>query len=213
MRAGLLLLLLLVSAACNTQSADALAAGPASVRERLTAGDTRLLLSPRESAGTITVQRKIAGGTWETGLVDLAVDNGELVASADASGVITLERFAVALAPITIPPAVFGRDASLSNVRAELEAPVVVTTTWVDDDEARATATFELAFSWALTVEGSTAQLGSPDLPPVTVELGITGDGTFVHAELRAAATGELWSWAGLVKLGDLHLIVGAATP
>ncbi|MBA3818056.1 MAG: hypothetical protein H0X17_04145 [Deltaproteobacteria bacterium] len=211
MRAGLLLLF--ASAACNTQRVDPPDAAPASVHERLREGDTRLLLSPRESAGTITAQRKIAGGTWEVGLVDLVVDNGELVASADATGAITIERFSVALAPIAIPPAVFGRDASLSNVRAELEAPVVVTTSWIDDDEARATATFDLAFSWALTVEGSTAQLGAPDLPPVTVELGLTGDGTVVHAELRATATGELWSWAGLVKLGDLHLIVGADTP
>lgn len=207
------MLLLLVSAACNPEVRDTAEPPPASMREQLIAGDTRLLLSAADSAGTITAQRKLAGGAWEAGVVDLKVDNGELVASADARGTVTIERFAVGLAPIVIPPEVFGREAALSNVRAELAAPAEVTTTWVDDDQARVTATLDLAFSWALTVDGSTAQLGSPDLPPVTLDVELAGDGSFVHADVRAVAFGELWSWAGLVKLEDLNLVIVAATP
>lgn len=207
-------LVLLLCAACNPEvdgSADQ--PPPASVRERLEAGETRLLLSAADSAGTITARRKVAGGAWAVGLADLAVDHGELVTSADATGAITLDRLAITFAPIAIPPGVFGGDAAFTNVRAVLAKPATGTTAWVDDDEAHATVTLELDVSWALTIGGGTIQLGSPRLPPVTLAVDLTGTGAFVHADIRATALGELWSWADLVKLEDLQLILGADTP
>ena len=38
-------------------------------------------------------------------------------------------------------------------------APVVATTAWADEDSAHLSASLDLSFSWALTVEGNTAEL------------------------------------------------------
>ena len=170
------------------------------------------MLSTADSAGTITAERRIAGDTWETGLVDLRIDQGEVVASADDAGTITIEKLSFNLAPIAIPASVFNREAALTDVRVELVEPVVTTTTWTDDDQAQLRATLDLELSWALTIGGSTSHLGSPDLPPVTVEVDVVGDGSFVHADVRAVAAGELWSWANLIKLHDLNLVLAADT-
>ena len=45
-------------------------------------------------------------------------------------------------------------------------------------------------------------------MPAVIV---LTGDGEHVNAEVHAHAPGELWSWAGLVKLSELQLVLGAS--
>jgi hypothetical protein len=211
MRAGSLLLVLLC--ACNGEPNEAPANAPSSVRERLVEANTRLMISTADSAGTITAQRRVAGSTWEAGLVDLQVDQGEVVASAAAdTGNVTIENLSFTLKPIEIPETVFNRKAQLSNVRGVLKAPVAVTTTWSDDDTAHLSASLDLAFSWSLTVDSNTIDLGEPNLPPVTIEIDVTGDGSFVHADVKAGAAGELWSWAGLIKLEDLHLVLGAET-
>ena len=172
-----------------------------------------MLWTAGESAGTITVQRRLGGGAWEAGLVDLKIDQGEVVASADpATGEITIEKLAFQLEDIAIPASVFNREAALSKVRAELTAPVRVETVWSSDDAAHLTAALDLAFSWALTVNGSTAELGAPDLPPVQLTIDVTGNGSVVHVDVDASATGLLWSWAGLVKLEDLNLVLSGVT-
>jgi hypothetical protein len=206
-------LFLVCFAACSTDVVESSAPPPASVRARLVEDTmTRLILSAEDSAGTITVQRKISGG-WETGLADLAVDFGEVVASADpVTGEVTIEKLSIALEPIEIPASVFNREASLSHVRAELETPAIVKTTWTDDNTAHLTAMLDLAFSWSLTVEGNTSGLGAPDLPPLALEIEVTGNGSVVRAHVDAGAGGELWSWAGLLKLEDLALTLAAQT-
>jgi hypothetical protein len=191
---------------------DSPESAPESVRERLTEAPTRMLWSAADSAGTITIQRRLGGGEWETGIVDLHIDQGEVVASADADGNVTIEKLSFMLEDIAIPATVFNREASLSHVRAELSEPALVTTTWTSEDEAHLTAKLDFAFSWALTVEGNTAELGAPDLPPVTLAIDVTGDGSFVHADVNASASGELWSWAGLIKLQDLNLVLRGNT-
>lgn len=186
---------------------------PESVRERLMTDPPRLLWNAGESAGSITVQRRLGGGAWEAGLADLAIDQGEIVTSADPdTGEVTIEKLSFTLEDIEIPATVFNRQASLSNVRAELAAPAVVTTAWANDNDVQLTAALDLSFSWALTVEGNTAELGAPDLPPVTLGIHVTGDGSYVHADVDAGAAGELWSWAGLVKLENLNLVLSGET-
>lgn len=187
-------------------------APPASVRERLETTETRIMISAEDSAGSITAQRRIAGAGWEAGLVDLAIETGELVATADADGTVRIERLGVSLAPIDIPRAVFDKPAQLTHVRIGLAAPASLATTWTSDDDVRATASLELTMSWAITIDGSTALLGEPDLPPVPVELVLSGTGERVVAELRAHAPGEVWSWATLLKFEDLSLVLGGAT-
>ena len=192
---------------------DSAESPPASVRERLETDPPRLLWNAGESAGSITVQRRLGGGAWEAGLADLAIDQGEIVTSADAdTGEVTIEKLSFTLKDIEIPATVFNRQASLSRVRGELAAPAIVKTAWANDNDVQLTAALDLSFSWALTVEGNTAELGAPDLPPVTLAIHVTGDGSYVRADVDAGAAGELWSWAGLVKLENLNLVLGGET-
>lgn len=200
--------LLVLCSAC-TANVAAPEVPPDSVRDHLRA-DTHLLVSPHDSAGVITAERRASDG-WQTGIVDLDVESGELVASVDTAGTVTLGQLQIALGPIAIPETVIGHAAQLTQVRIDATMPAQAETTWVSDDEGHATAQLDLALSWSLEVDGSTSPLGTPDLPPVPGTLALTGDGTHVHAELRLHAPGELWSWASLIKLEDLELVLGAS--
>jgi hypothetical protein len=208
MRSATLLILILTACAANVAS------GPPefdSVQDRLEHDPARLLISAADSAGTITAERRLHDG-WQTGLVDLKVDNGELVLSSSKTGTITVERFGLGFQPISLPSDVVA-NGQLDHVRVELAAPVAIETTWADDDTASATAKVQLSLTWSLSINGSGLPLGNPTLPAMPVELSLTGDGTVVRAELRAQAMGEVWSWADLVKLHDLSLVLSASTP
>jgi hypothetical protein len=212
MRAGLFLILASsFSPACAPQRPTGGDSPPASVRERLETADTRLLIAGAESGGSITAARRISGG-WSAGSVDLAIQSGELVASADATGRVTIERLGLWLGPIDIPESVLGHRAQLTDVHIVVDQPIVMTTQWTDDNDAQATTALDLGLSWALTVDGASAALGGPDLPPVPVELLLTGDGDEVRGDVRVHAAGLVWSWADLVKLEDLDLTLGAVT-
>ncbi len=207
MRYGLLLLL--VSSACNSDVADPTQLPPASVRERLE-GLTRLQVDAAPSGGAITAERYVADG-WLGGLVNLQVENGELLVSSDAPGALTVDGMQITIKPLRIPPGVFGgRDAQMTHVRIDLKNELRAPARWISDDEVHLEANLDLKLSWELTLDGSPVSLGSPKLPLVPVEIVLTGNGEHVSAELRAHAPGELWSWAGLVKLSELQLVVGA---
>lgn len=185
-----------------------------SVRARLAAGDTRLLVDADRSAGTLTALRRVVGETWEAGLVELAPEQGELVVSATGpAGEATIERLSFTLAPIDVPHRIFGTEVALTDVRVQLATPIPAATTWTGDDGARLRAELPLELAWALRVEDTTVPLGAPDLPSVAVDLELGGDGAFVQADIRIAAGGALWSWANLVALHDLHLVLAAETP
>jgi hypothetical protein len=204
----------LVSFLVTACSADVAAPSdpPASVRERLEREATSLAVIAPESAGAVTAQRRANGG-WSAGLVDLRIESGELIASAADDGAITVEHLAIAVGPIDIPESVLGYGAQLTDIEVSLVAPTRLVTTWDGNDAGTAFADLDLALAWSLVNHGSTSPLGSPNLPPVPVELVVTGNGELVRAELRVRAPGELWSWADLIKLEDLTLIVAAATP
>ncbi len=209
MRHGLFLLLL--GSACNTDLPAPVDHAPASVRERLD-DQTRLLVAAAGSGGSITAERHVAGAEWAGGEVDLQIENGELVVSSDAPGALTLEAMQVTFKPLQIPAGVFGgKDAQLTHVRIDLKHELRAPAQWVSDDEVHLIANLDLGLAWELTLDGNPAPLGSPKLPLVPVELVLTGDGEHVRAELRAHAPGELWSWAGLVKLSELELGLGAS--
>jgi hypothetical protein len=205
MRSGIPIFLALT--ACSTSATEA----PDSVRDRLESSEVQLVVAPAARAGTITALRRVSGG-WAEGQAPLAIEGGELVAASDARGAIRIERLALELGSIEIPPSVLGYGARLTEVHLETERPTGVATTWQGDDEARAMAPMQLALTWSLTIDGQTSPLGSPRLAPVPVELLLTGDGAAVHAEVHARAAGVLWSWANLLRLEDLELSITAST-
>jgi hypothetical protein len=179
------------------------------VRERLEE-PTRLLIAAGESGGSLTAERKVTGG-WQGGLVDLGIENGELIVSSDARDAVTVEGLQIVFEPLQIPPGVFGADdAELTHVRIDLRDELRAPAVWTTDNEAHVTAMLDITLSWELSLNGSPTKLGSPTLPPIPVDIVLTGDGAQVSAEVRAHAPGELWTWAGLVRLGDLELVLGA---
>lgn len=206
MRAGFILYLGL--AAC----AQGVSETPDSVRDRLATETTELAITTASSTGSITAQRRSDDG-WVAGAVDLAVQSGLLVATADTHGSIAIEHLGVVLGPISIPKSVLGYEAQLTNIHLQAEKPVGVVTTWSGANEAHATAQVELELSWSLTIDGKTSPLGAPKVPAVPIEFVFTGDGATVSAEAHALSTGMFWNWADLVKLEDLQLSLAAATP
>ena len=203
------LLLLLVIPACNIELADPPEPPPASMRERL-ADLTRLQVAPAASSGSVMVGKKDAGA-WETSGVALAIENGELFVSSDAPDAVTLEGFQVSFAPFALPAGTFGEhDARLEHVRVDVETATRAPAVWTSDNHVTLALELAITLSWTLTIDGSPTPLGSPRLPLVPIELSLSGDGQVIDAELRATAPGDLWSWAGLIKLGELQLVVGA---
>ena len=182
---------------------------PTTLREHL-ATETALVVSPPTSTGGITAERRTTTG-WESGFVELAVAGGDVAVLAEPSGTLLVQDLELDLAPIEIPSSVIGRSARLIETHLALTAPTRVPATWVDAHEGRATAPLQLALSWSLEIDGKASPIGSPRLPPIPVTLRLTG-GARVVAEIRIEAMGALWSWADLVRLEDLTLVLAASS-
>lgn len=202
--------LTLFGAACTT-AAPAGTDSHDSVRERLADGPTRLSVGGADSSGTVTARRWTPGG-WIEGDTAIVIENGELSASLDSSGRLSLDAFSVDIAPIEIPEEVFKKPAQLSDVRVKLAERATGAVIWTTDDEASATLTLALDLDWAIAVNGGKTPLGSQHLPPIEVALTLGGDGSFVAANVDLAASGELWSWAGLLEMTRLELGLSAST-
>jgi hypothetical protein len=182
-----------------------------SVRDRLERSPTRLLIGAPGSSGSITAQRYTHDG-WVDGTTPLTITSGELVATVDHAGQLAVASFDVGVDPIEIPASVFNKPAQLEDVRVTLTGRPVAQTTWTDNDDATATVMLDLDLSWTIAVNGGTAPLGTQHLPPIAVELTLAGGGDHVDGTLSLHAKGELWSWAGLMKLTALDLSLAAAT-
>ncbi len=204
------LALTVFAAACTSNSP---AGGPTydSVRERLADAPTRMVVGTDGSSGSITARRWTPTG-WVEGTTEVTIESGELVAKADESGRLTIEKASVSLAPIEIPEEVFHKPAQLDDVRLTLTDAATADATWTGDDDVTATFTLELDFDWSIAIDGKKTPLGTQHLPPVTVDLMLTGGGDHVDASFAMHADGELWNWADLLKMTSLDLSVSAAT-
>jgi len=187
-------------------SADLGAPPPASARAYLEAG-ADVDVSATDSAGTVGAAHHTPDG-WSSGLSNLTIDAGSIALSTNADGTLELDDVALDLGSIEIPESVLGYEVELTDVHIGLKAPVVMVPQWNGDNEAHGNAELELAITWSLTNHGTTSPLGSPELPRLPVALDITGSGAGVHVEMRVTAPGTLWTWANLLELQDLTLIV-----
>lgn len=182
-----------------------------SVRDRLAAEPTRMFIGSDGSSGSITAQRYSKDG-WVDGTTALQIANGEFIATVDHTGQLAVTAFGVGVDPIDVPESVFGKPAQLRDVRVKLTKQEAAQTTWTDDDDATATAMLDLDLSWTISVGDATTPLGTQHLPPVPVDVTLTGAGDHVDAQLSLHASGELWSWAGILKLTKLDLTLAGAT-
>jgi hypothetical protein len=187
--------------------------GPAydSVRDRLSDGPARLYVGAEGSTGSLTARRWTPTG-WVEGDTTVTVESGELSATVDDHGALKLDKLVVALAPIEIPEQVFKKPAQLTDVTLTLTKPVEAETQWTSDDDATATLALDLDFDWAITVNGAKTPLGTQHLPPVTIDVALTGGGDHIDASITLVAEGELWNWADLLQMTSLELSLAAET-
>jgi hypothetical protein len=180
-----------------------------SVRDRLESKPARLFVGGADSSGQISARRWTNAG-WVAGDTTVVVDSGELKASVDKSGRLTLSSFEVGIMPIDIPEEVFKKPAQLTDVKLKLTASASGVTTWTSDDAATATLTLDLDFAWTIKVDGNKTPLGSQHLPPVPVDITLSGDGEVIDASIGVHAAGELWDWAGLLQMTALEMSLSA---
>ena len=205
-----LLALTLAAAGCTSTAASG-GADYDSVRDRLEDGTTRLFVGPAGSTGTITARRWTSSG-WIEGNTPITIESGEVAAKVDANGVLTLDTLIVDFAPIEIPEEVFKKPAQLDDVKISLTKPASAPAVWTSEDDATATLTLDLDFDWLIAINGGKTPLGTQHLPPVTIDVVLTGGGDHVDAALTLRASGELWNWAGLLEMTELELSLSAAT-
>jgi hypothetical protein len=185
---------------------------PLTVRDRLASGEAQLVALTAESGGSITARRRTSDG-WASGTATLSVSHGELTLVAGKRGSLSIDHLALDLGPVELPSSLLGYEAQLTDIRLRSGRPTASATVWTGDDLARTTAQLPLELTWSLTIRGEPSPLGAPRLPPVPIELVLTGDADSLRAELSARSPGLLWSWADLLKLEDLTLFVTASTP
>jgi hypothetical protein len=183
---------------------------PDSVRAKL-AQPTKMLVSVPDSSGSLTASRYTHDG-WQDGSMAIALANGELDAKAGASGNLEVSAFSINVDPIDLPPSVFGKPAQLKDVRLVLSGKPEITTNWTDADNATATAMVTLDLSWTIVVDGNAAPLGTQHLAPLPIDITLAGSGEQVDATVGVHASGDLWTWAGLLKITALDLELSATT-
>jgi hypothetical protein len=204
-------LLATATAACASSSAPSGTDTYDSVRDRLATKPTRLYIGSEGSSGIVTAKRWTADG-WVEGQTPVTISSGELHASVDQAGTLKLEAFEVGVEPIAIPEEVFKKPASLDDVKVKLAESTTGQTTWTGDDDATVTLTLSLDLDWAIAVNGAKTPLGTQHLPPVPVDVTLTGAGDHIDATIGLHASGELWDWAGLLELTGLELSLSAET-
>lgn len=182
-----------------------------SVRDRLSDGPTRMSIGSTDSTGSITARRWTTSG-WVEGVTEVTIDSGEVSASVDSRGTLKVDKLEVNLAPIEIPEDVFKKPAQLDDVRVTLVKPAAAEMQWTGEDDATAQLTLDLAFDWSIRINGNNTPLGTQKLPPVTIDLVLTGGGDHIDASVSMDANGELWNWAGLLQMTSLELSLSAGT-
>ncbi len=158
--------------------------------------------------------RRWSRNGWVGGEVALTVDNGFVVADADATGQLEISSMKLMLAPIDISPDAVGVPARLEHLQLDLEkVPAGAPTKWTDGDNAATASTMlSLQLSWAVTIDGTTSALGPQHLPPIPVDITVAGDRSTVDLTLTLDLPGTVWGWADLIDIRDLRLVVDTAS-
>jgi hypothetical protein len=182
-----------------------------SVRDRLSDGPTRLSIGSTESSGSITARRWSTSG-WLEGVSAVTIDSGVVSASVDARGALNVDKLEVYLGSIPLPDDVFKKPAQLDDVQMRLLNAASAEAQWASADDATAQLTLDLAFDWSIQIDGKKTPLGRQKLPPVVIDLALTGGGDHIDASVTLDANGQLWNWADLIQMTSLELTLAAAT-
>ncbi|CAN5236332.1 hypothetical protein BH11MYX1_BH11MYX1_35930 [soil metagenome] len=180
---------------------------PLSLHDRLSDGPLRFALA---GTGSVEAEHRAMGDHWVGGGAGITVSTGALIVHLEGARLVA-DSFDVSLDPIALPESVFDQPASLTAVRVTLASSSGALPTWTSGD---VTAGFDLRLdlAWSITIAGGSTALGVQHLPTIPMELELTGTGSGVDASLYLKGTGELWSWATLVRLSNLALSLAATS-
>jgi hypothetical protein len=167
------------------------------------------------AGGTVQLkaERKYDGAQVATPA--LPVEIGRLAMRAEYSGALVIDQLTFDVANITV-----GREAippdgvTLTDIQVRLAHPVTIDrTVWSDDGSfASGDVRFDLLLDWAIL--GGSDQvfpLATQHIEGVPARLSVgLGDDGIVTATLDAETGGVFWSWAGIIELSDLHLVLQA---
>lgn len=207
-------------AGCATAPGDRAPAdvGEPTLRERLDGEALSFALEPAVGSALVqvSVRRELGWHTWPLSL-DLV--DGEL--ALDAAGGLALDRLALRFDDLVIEgvDAAPGGRLHLVDVSLTSAAPAAVAeTVWSGGDRRLdATVPIDLVLAWSTRgASGDVVPLGSQRLAGVELHLGaLDRDGAEPEVGLSVVRTGELWQWAGMVKLENATLLAqgGVADP
>jgi hypothetical protein len=163
-------------------------------------------IDPSASTGEITASEH-EGETWEPAKVPITIDEGAVMLESRGTDLV-LHALEVDIAPISLP--MLPGNAQLTHIALRLAAPAAIGVTWQDTNDAIAVATLDLDLVWSLTASGGTLPLGTQHLPSVPIAIVLHADAGVISASIGIDQPGALWSWADLLALADLSLVLPA---
>ena len=183
-----------------------------SMRERLAAEPTYFTLAPTLDIGTLEARRWSNRDGWVSGSAPVALSGGTVEFQLNASGQLVLRQLGFGVDAIELPATLVGQTVTLRDVRVVLAAAPPVDVTWISDGEATAQLSITLSLSWSIAFDEQVGvPLGEQVLAPMPMTIALAGDGEHVETTLELHGRGTLWSWADLLELTGVDLIIAAS--
>lgn len=198
-----------MAAGCIPGSLDE-APAPDTPRARLDEGVRRFALDAARTQ--VDVSARVDRGAGAVVARVTVPVRGGAVETRGAGDQLVLEAVAVDLTPIEVPATVVPGGLRLTGIHLGLAAPAPTRDlTWsVDGLAAIGSVPLALDLDWAIDTGGGAYPLARQRLGPIPAVVAIGREGDAITLDLVAAAPGPLWSWAGIVGLGDLSLSLAA---
>ncbi len=183
---------------------------PTSARDKLESSTTLAELQP----GARLELTSRVGTDAEPTRVDMQIDEGYVVVSAERDGSLVFTSLDVTIADVVLGEAGGPIEGlHLTGLRGRLAEPVALATTWLDgDQEGFATGPISLLLDWSiLTDSGGTTALATQRIDDIDVQLRVllTADGDLA-VETLAVRAGVFWTWTQQVQLSDLSIEASA---
>jgi len=184
--------------------------GNQTVRQTLSEPRTMLLGS---STVEVTAHRMYGGADSSTATLD--VKGGSIEVQADTDGTLELISLNAEVGDIILSPSAAPPDGlHLTNVKLELAADAVTTTSWTNDGStAAASATVTLNLDWAImTTDGTVIPLAPVRVKSVPISVAVARDAAGkISLQFIGQRDGTFFEWTGQFSLSDLKADLSAA--
>jgi hypothetical protein len=143
---------------------------------------------------------------------NLQIKTGSLTLQAQADGMLAVRTLDIELGTIHLDSA---RVPDLTGVKLSLRQEADVRADWASDDSAmNAAASADLLLDWSMVTEsGAVVPLATQKIDQVPFEIIVSHrSGGGYSVDFHATRSGTFWTYAGLIRLADLHVDL-EATP